>query len=356
MSKLRILALATLCLFSCTTEKPLNLSEQDIADNNRGVAQMGYFDYTGARDTFAALVERQPQWLEAKLNLAIATLNRQQEGDEMTALAIASEVLAAEPDNLRAHYISGILSQNNGDIDAAATHFQVVADGDPNDAYATYFLGQALKQQGHDEQALALYQRAIELDPYLRSAYYGAALALRQAGRADEAGVMLKSYQRFEDNPRARLAELKYTRMGPKAEAKAIGLSQPPAVAPLTGPVLMPPELIGQVGALQARSTITTVDINADGRQDLFVTRVGAQDKSALLMNQGSEFRVADHPLAAMTAINAVAWGDFDNDGRVDAYLCRNGANQLWRQDAKGGWQDVSDSTGTANGVSDCAD
>ena len=58
------------------------LTEQDITDNNRGVALMGYFDYPAARSVFAALVERQPDWTDARVNLAIATLNRQEAGDD----------------------------------------------------------------------------------------------------------------------------------------------------------------------------------------------------------------------------------------------------------------------------------
>ncbi|NNF66088.1 MAG: hypothetical protein HKM98_01115, partial [Gammaproteobacteria bacterium] len=47
----------TLALFlsgiSCSKKTPeLTLSEADIAANNRGVALMGYFDYSGARNTF----------------------------------------------------------------------------------------------------------------------------------------------------------------------------------------------------------------------------------------------------------------------------------------------------------------
>ena len=68
-----------------------------------------------------------------------------------------------------------------------------------------------------------------------------------------------------------------------------------------------------------------------------------------------------DHPLAQVTKVNAAAWGDYDNDGLVDVYFCRDGANQLWRQDVAGdaagsGWIDVTAETGTANGRWDCAD
>ena len=40
--------------------------------------------------------------------------------------------------------------------------------------------------------------------------------------------------------------------------------------------------------------------------------------------------------------MTAALWGDYDNDGFTDVYLCRDGANQLWRQTAKGHWADVT--------------
>jgi hypothetical protein len=85
------------------------LSADDIALNNRGVALMGYFDYSGARETFVELTERRPEWLDAKVNLAISTLNRQEEGDEQRALEILDDVLQRQPDHLRANYVSGLL-------------------------------------------------------------------------------------------------------------------------------------------------------------------------------------------------------------------------------------------------------
>ena len=280
-----------LTLLSCTSEEPsLQLTEQDIADTNRGVALMGSFDYTRARDQFQAVVDRQPQWLEAKVNLAIATLNRQDEGDEAVALNLLTEVIALDPTNLRAHYMTGMLLQNKGDIENAEQHFRLVVEADPEDAYASYHLGQTLKQLNRTDEAIALYQRAIELDPYLRSAYYGAALSLRQAGRSSEATAMLEGYTRFEHNPRARLAELKYTRMGPKGSVLAVDLQDTPSSSPAPpGPVFGDRVAALQLPSLDVRSSMTTVDIDGDGIQELFVTRVGPDEASALIGQANSQ-------------------------------------------------------------------
>ena len=47
---------------------------------------MGQYEYAAAEEAFAEVVDRAPDWLDARVNWAIATLNRQQEGDERRAL------------------------------------------------------------------------------------------------------------------------------------------------------------------------------------------------------------------------------------------------------------------------------
>ena len=61
------------------------LDAEGVAANNRGVAYMGRFDFEAAREVFSELAARYPDNLDIQVNLAIATMNRQQEGDEETA-------------------------------------------------------------------------------------------------------------------------------------------------------------------------------------------------------------------------------------------------------------------------------
>ncbi len=326
---------------------------EDVAANNRGVALMGYFDYSAARDTFDALVQRRPGWHDARLNLAVATLNRQQEGDEQRALAIVDTVLQEDPENLRASYIAGLLYLYLGETEAALARFNTVTSGDPDDAYAAYFSGQALVQQGDLAAAADAYARAIELDPYLRSAYYGAALVLRRLDQPEQAREMLAVYERFRDNPRARLAEFKYTRLGPKAAALAIGREQAALATPPSGDLFGAPLIIGPALGTQVRS-LTTADADNDGVQDLFL--VTATDTRLLTGTaDGSYTESAGHPLAGITDGHAALWGDVDNDGAADLYLCRRGANQLWLAETDGAWREAGASTGVAD-TGDCVD
>ncbi|MEM6640290.1 MAG: FG-GAP-like repeat-containing protein [Pseudomonadota bacterium] len=331
------------------------LSADDIALNNRGVALMGYFDYPGAHDTFAEAVERHPTWSDAQLNLAIATLNRQTEGDEERALALASDVLSREPDHPRAHYISGLLKLYRGAMDEAAGHFETVRRADPDDAYAAYYLGQTVAHQDA-ERALELYQTAQALDPYLRSAYYGAAQLQRRRGDRDAAKASLDEYARLADNPRARLAEFKYTRMGTRGNAFAVDL--PGALPPISaeGALFASPETLARLSGLYSQASLTVADVQGDGQLDLYVASGSAEVPAAVFFKDGDELiAMPEHPLAQVSAVRAAAWGDLDNNGRTDVYLCRDGPNELWLQSETGEWA-VAPNAGVADGQHRCAD
>lgn len=329
------------------TASPPN--DSAVATNNRGVGLMGRFEYGEAADVFAALSEQYPDWHDARLNLAVATLNRQLEGDEEKALALAEQVLGADPGNLRAHYIGGLLKLYRSEPAQAEQHFRFVSDADPGDAYAAYFLAQSLARSDDSAAAHDLYQRAIELDPYLLSAYYGDLQILQRLGQRDQAQGLMKAYQRLSDNPRARLVELKYTRMGPKGDALAVGAeSPPPERAVPTGPLFADPVTVWTVPDGRG---LTVADVNGDGLPDLFVA--GGVHSRLLLGEAAGGFVRADFAPASDEGMRAALWGDYDNDGLTDLYLCRKGPNRLWRQSSPGVWEDVTQASGATGGEAD---
>ena len=327
---------------------PEPFSADEIRRNNLGVGLMGQYRNEEARQVFAELVEARPDWLDARVNLAIATLNRQREGDEQRALEIVGAVLEEDPDHERALYVAGLLNLYLGASAAAVEKLERIATQAPDDAHAAYFLGQALVQLDRTEDALRWYREAVRRDPYLRSGYYGAALVLRREGSREEARAMLEAYQRFENNPRAHLAEFRYTRKGPRAEALAIDLPEAGVPASPVGPVFarrVP------AGALPDRShaDLTVADIDGDGRFDLFLA--GGDDAPSLVLLQSAEGRFVarpDHPLSGHAGVTAAAWADIDNDGRLDVFLCRREMPALFLQDGDG-WRDVAAAAGLAD-------
>lgn len=367
--------------------------DEFIALRNRAAALMGRFEYAAAVEVYEKLAETEFADRELRVDMAIATLNRQQSGDTQRALAILEDVIAHRQQNsfagdVRARYCAGLLLIYERRLDEAIEHLRYVTQDDPHDAYAACWLGQCLVATGKTDDAEKEYRRAVEADPYLRSGYYGLAQVLQRQGKADAAREMLDQFERLKDNPQARLADFKYMRMGPKAEIRPHDLAasadeterrQPPAgrifaepvALPLTQPLAEPWQWTdagaepnaGNTDKTEANRTrpgITACDINHDGKLDLFAAAALVRDgrtANAVLLAEGERFRVAvEHPLAAIADVRAALWGDYDNDGRVDVYLCRRGANQLWRQDADDNWSDVTESTKTAGGERDTVD
>jgi tetratricopeptide (TPR) repeat protein len=371
----RIVPLLLLCVVGCARPKSHGpppttvpaLSRPDpsiVEEENRGVGQMGRYDFDAAIDVFSELVAKHPELIDDRVNLAIATLNRQREGDSAAAMEMLHRVLSQRPSHVRARYCRGLLLLNAGKPAEALTDFQSVVLADSTDAYAVYYVGRCLAATGKPAEALQAFEWAANLDPYLRSAYYGAFQAHQQLRQAEQAKAELAEFQRLKNDLRARLVEFKYTRMGPKAEATVSPLfaqAQPPA--PRHGPVFAEPvplPLVNGEGVrwvVGARSNMTAADIDGDGRVDLFITRAVERDgkllNAVLLQRDDHRFELQlDHPLAQVGDVNAALWGDFDNDGLTDVYLCRHGANQLWRQTARSAWQDVTNSTKTAGDAS----
>ncbi|MDC0238190.1 FG-GAP-like repeat-containing protein [Gammaproteobacteria bacterium] len=333
----RFLLASSLISIATACGQPEAYSQYDAELNDHGVAQMGRYEYDDAHATFSSVVESAPSWLDAHVNLAIATLNRQREGDEKLALSTLKKVLEKAAQHQRALYTSGLIHLYLGQTEQAIPLFQEVAAADPGDAYAAYFLGQALLQTGDYEEASTWLVRAIELDPYLRSAYWAASQALRRTKRVDEATNLLEDYQRFEPNPAAKLAGFSYKRMGPKAEALATPTppQSPPEIP--NGALFNEPQQIDLKEWNDA--TLTSVDVNGDGLVDLVVTTT--RGTTIFQGNPERGFTVIEaHPLNEQTG--APLWGDVDNDGLVDVAFCSPEGARLWRQTIRAQWDPIA--------------
>jgi len=329
---------------------------QAVALNNKGVGQMGRFEYQAAMDTFTELVRQYPDWSDARLNLAVAVLNRQAEGDTEAARTMVSGVLALEPGNPRANYLSGLLLLSQGKPAQALPHFRLVAEARPDDAYALYYLGQCLADSGDAASALQWFERAVTADPYLRSALYGAFQSARAAREMDKAKRYLADFQALDSNPRARLAEFKYTRMGSLGAAVAAGsAAAAPAVRP-EGELFGPPLRLAQLSpALDRPAGMSVADIDADGLLDVAMADGGSRIHWWRGLADGGFEAGAEQAWSGVDAVNALAWADYDNDGGLDLYLARNGPNQLWHRSGSG-WEEVAAASGSQGAPDDTRD
>ncbi len=88
-------------------------------------------------------------------------------------------------------------------------------------------------------------------------------------------------------------------------------------------------------------SSVTWADYDNDGRLDLFLTGdTGLQKLSQLWRNTGAGFSLVPIPGLAGVSQGSVAWSDYDNDGRLDFLIMGNAGSenisQLWRNTGTG--------------------
>ncbi|MCP4217073.1 MAG: hypothetical protein GY765_20665, partial [bacterium] len=230
--------------------------------------------------------------------------------------------------------------------------------------------GKTLLQLSRYQEAYEFFKRSADLDPYLRSAYYGQIMALRQMRKMKEALAAMKEFRQLKQNPRARLLEFKYTKMGRNAEVTTIDVPQNRIknVKKPSGRLFQEPQkLIDTPGIRWSRpkgraiASAAACPINGDNYGDIFIPgalELANGTGNAVLTggSDGNYTLVKDHPLAAIDGVNAALWGDIDNNGTVDVYLCRKGPNMLFLRDNGNGWRDVTEQSKTADGSSDTWD
>ena len=317
-----------------------------MVEHDRGVGLMGKLEFDAAHKVFVRLAERHPRWFEARFDAALAQLNRQAEGDERAATEALHALLKEHPGEARILYTLGLIALRGEPPQNAEALLRQALDADARDAYAAYFLAQSLLAQGRAADAL---------DPGLRSANYGAAQALGRLGREPEAQLRMDVFNRQARNPLSRLAEFKYTRMGPKSEALPAARKPVPAAVP-AGP-LFRDAVVLLASTRDKRGMPSAADIDGDGEVDLFIPG-GPGAPSAVLVQSGGEMRPRpDHALAKLRGVDFAAWGDIDNDGLTDVLLCRaQGAPVLVRNAGGGTWQPLQvPALAAVRGARDCA-
>ncbi len=342
-----------LLLSACAPREP---TPAELAELDRGVGLMGKFEFREAHDLFARLAKRHPRWFEARFNLGIATLNRQAEGDERAAAEVMRGLLKQRADDARVLYTLGLIALRGEPPKNAEVLLRQAFEKDPRDAYAAYFLGQAVLAQGRPADALELFEAAAALDRRLRSAQYGAAQALARLGRGPEAEARMAEFQRQAHNPLARLAEFKYTRMGPKSEALPAPRAAAHAAVP-SGALFASPSILLEAKPQAGQPVASFADIDGDGEVDLFIPG-GSGQRSHVFLKRSQRFeRQPEHALARLEGIEFAAWGDLDNDGLTDALLCSAGhAPAVRRNSGSGAWQPLAvPALSRVRGARDCA-
>ena len=148
------------------------------------------------------------------------------------------------------------------------------------ESYGNYFLAQALEQTGDLVRAGERYRTVTRLDPFLRSAWLGLQRTEARLDRPESAKQALEVFEQLALNPRSRLAEFRYSRMGPLS--MAVLQSTPPVATPSGGlaqAFSSSRQLSSSTFAPDA--TLQVVDLEGDGVPEIMVAGGAFEDTGA---------------------------------------------------------------------------
>ena len=291
------------------------------------------------------------------------------------ALQLLADVLDREPDNRHAHFCTGIILEQKGDLARGAQAFPA-RDRARSPRRDRMVLGRehahrpreplALDDPELAKQQAVLYAKALEIDPYLTQAIYKLSFVSRLAGEPDKQKALLDRWNKINPDRQQPVpgpgnsAAKVYGEMGKYATV----ISPPAAARRRAAAAPVPPRFEpakplevklaagdrwataedfkgdhAVIARVRARfgAAAATFDVNGDGKLDLYLAAavVGPKGlRDALLVNRGDnnfEDATAAFGLPLDQASLGVAAADFDADRQIDLFLTGVGKNRLLR-------------------------
>jgi len=359
-----------LVLAACREEPPSRTSDSGDAEipyaeyrsaKHFAAGLMHQFEFKEAEFAYLQLMGAYPASQHSRRAHAIAILNQSEPGAQERAIALFDGMIkdwreregGNAPPDLRASYGKALALLYLGRHEDARDLFIDCARRAPLDAYAAFFAGQCLELEGRFADALEWYRRSIELDEHLRSPLLGAQRCLARLGRESEGAVLLARFVALGEDPRGKLAEFKYTRMGSLGEVEVSVPVQPPR--PPTGPLFAEVAPMPIDGLLSGASVNVrpAADLNGDRVVDFLLMQQASGAAAGPLLalsgassDGGVRWTVAPFewlpPPAASDAAATLApavllWADFDDDGRTDVAVSpSDGSPGFWLRHREG--------------------
>lgn len=320
---------------------PDSARERAYRANNVGVAHLEQYDYDAAAASFRQALEIDATLPFARTNLALALFY----ANDADAAAVEARRAADEQrDAPQPHYLLGLIARSRNQPSDAAAEFSRVAAFDPSDVGTKVNLGQVYLQQARYADALVLFRAAVAAEPFNVTAAYNLAITLTRAGRKVEADEAMQRFQALRDSAYGVTYAQVYLQQGRYAEAVASTGLEPDLIDPATPGVVFADANAGLTASGSGSGGVTLADVDGEGGLDLIETGAGG---ARLFRNTAGRFAdisaVAGlHRIGAGGPAIAALAADYDNDGRSDVLILREGGSVLLHQEADGRFADVS--------------
>jgi tetratricopeptide (TPR) repeat protein len=362
-----------------TGQKAAETREDAYRANNLGVALLEQYKYKEGAEAFTRALQLDPKLQLARINLSIALFNVP---DLTGAQREAEKAVAANANAPQPVYILGLIAKSQNRTEDAIAAFQRVLKIDPRDTGANVNIGQLLAQQKNYAGAIAALRTAISVEPYNMTALYNLGLALTRNNERAEGQQMIQRFQQLRQSGAGTTIGQNYLEQGRYAEAVASTGAETELVERAVPEVkftdatdsMLPPVAAkagasadalasGLGGSLKGGVTdaterdmaaalgsgATLFDYDMDGDLDLLAI---TPTELRLYRNDGGKFTDVTEKAGALSmkatgnGVGAVA-GDYDNDGKPDLFILRQGGqSSLYHNDGEGKFSDATSAAG----------
>jgi len=341
------LIISALLIYIQTESPKPNAREEAYRANNIGVALLEQFKHKEAADAFRRALQLEPGLALARINLGIALFNMPDLPAAQKELQAASVAMPSAPQPL---YLLGLAAKTQNKPEEAIVAFQKVLRIDPNDVGANVNLGQLYAQQRKYPEAIAALRLAIAAEPYNATALYNLGTALMRSGQREEGTKVIGQFQELRNRGTGTTLGTAYLEQGRYAEAIASTGAESDLVDKRTPEVVFKDETAavlppaGEWPADANTGAALLFDYDGDGDLDLLEA---AGNRQRLARNDGGKFTDVTAQAGALSKTagasgTAAIAGDYDNDGRPDLFILRQGTSTLYHNDDKGSFSDVT--------------
>ena len=371
------ISIAFWALLGPSSQNKSDLEVQIQRGNSRGVAFLEQLSYEAAAREFSGLLDRDPDFVPAHVNLGIALFNLQRYEEASQSFETA---LGLEPKQIQSHYMMGLIYRNQDQAKKAKEAFQQVARQDPEDSSTQYYLGLLSSRDQSYQKAISHFRKVLSWEPFNASAHYNLAIALTRNGQTAEGRLEMQQFQKLQGKFGATTLGLQYleqgrysfalenlntylsplpTKTNPEIQIQfqenAVGagldfLHGGPGKASLE--VASVSELVNRVVSWVGSGS-SFGDYNSDGQVDLFLANSGpGYSPSSLFRNLGDgtfEETTQDSGIQSTSQTMHGIWGDYDNDSDLDLYLINYGPNILYRNEGDSTFVDITGQAGVGD-------